>query len=68
MIICHYLQSCCDDGFGDWKPHLAMILSNSGLKPEVEGKAIAILGDTLGIYFTLFQLSTSFYIILLLYV
>lgn len=33
--------------FGDWKPHLAMLLSNSGYKPEVEHRAIITLGDTL---------------------
>lgn len=33
--------------FGDWKPHLAMLLSNSGYKPEVEHRAILTLGDTL---------------------
>lgn len=33
--------------FGDWKPHLAMLLSNSGYKPDVERRAILTLGDTL---------------------
>ncbi|CAG7819405.1 unnamed protein product [Allacma fusca] len=41
-------KSCCDDTFGDWKPHLAMILSNAGSRPEVEFKAIVKMGDTLG--------------------
>jgi len=40
-------QSCVDESFGDWKPHLAMLLSNSGNKPAVEMKAILTLGDTL---------------------
>ncbi|CAL8143615.1 unnamed protein product [Orchesella dallaii] len=41
------VTSCADDNFGDWKPHLAMLLSNSGSRPDVEQKAILTLGDTL---------------------
>ncbi|XP_015839573.1 protein transport protein Sec16B isoform X5 [Tribolium castaneum] len=36
-----------DEKWGDWRPHLAMILSNSTQRPEVNCKAITVLGDTL---------------------
>ncbi|XP_049821203.1 protein transport protein Sec16A-like isoform X4 [Aethina tumida] len=36
-----------DEKWGDWRPHLAMILSNSSQRPELNCKAIASLGDTL---------------------
>ncbi|XP_044761083.1 protein transport protein Sec16B isoform X2 [Coccinella septempunctata] len=40
--------SCvADDKWGDWRPHLAMMLSNSSLQPELNRKAIAAMGDTL---------------------
>ncbi|XP_049846042.1 protein transport protein Sec16A-like isoform X1 [Schistocerca gregaria] len=39
---------CADEEWGDWKPHLAMILSNSTQRPELDHKAITTLGDTLG--------------------
>lgn len=42
-----FVTACSDDGFGEWKPHLAMLLSNAGSKPEIEGKSIITLGDTL---------------------
>jgi len=42
------LQSCADEKWGDWKPHLAMILSNPSSRPELDFKAITTLGDTLG--------------------
>lgn len=38
---------CADEKWGDWKPHLAMILSNSSVQPDLEHRAIIILGDTL---------------------
>ncbi|ODN03346.1 Protein transport protein Sec16A [Orchesella cincta] len=41
------VTSCADESFGDWKPHLAMLLSNSGKNPEVEHRAMLTLGDTL---------------------
>lgn len=37
-----------DDKWGDWRPHLAMILSNTSSRPEIDHKAIMTLGDTLG--------------------
>ncbi|KAJ8938476.1 hypothetical protein NQ318_004116 [Aromia moschata] len=36
-----------DEKWGDWRPHLAMILSNSSHRPELNCKAIKTLGDTL---------------------
>ncbi|XP_048517146.1 protein transport protein Sec16B [Dendroctonus ponderosae] len=36
-----------DEKWGDWRPHLAMILSNSTQRPELNCKAITQLGDTL---------------------
>lgn len=41
-------QCVADDRWGDWRPHLAMILSNTSSRPEVDHKAIMTLGDTLG--------------------
>ncbi|KAL3278660.1 hypothetical protein HHI36_016197 [Cryptolaemus montrouzieri] len=41
------VTSVADEKWGDWKPHLAMILSNSSLQPELNRKAITALGDTL---------------------
>ncbi|CAH1786045.1 unnamed protein product [Owenia fusiformis] len=35
-----------DDAWGDWRPHLAMILSNSS-KPDMDRRSITTLGDTL---------------------
>ncbi|KAK9872597.1 hypothetical protein WA026_018729 [Henosepilachna vigintioctopunctata] len=40
-------QCVADEKWGDWKPHLAMILSNSSLQPDLNRKAITALGDTL---------------------
>lgn len=36
-----------DDKWGDWRPHLAMIISNSKEKPELVKKSIVQLGDHL---------------------
>lgn len=36
-----------DDKWGDWRPHLAMILANTSQKPELDRKAITTLGDSL---------------------
>lgn len=36
-----------DDKWGDWRPHLAMIISNSKDKPELVKKSIIQLGDHL---------------------
>ncbi|KAJ8981603.1 hypothetical protein NQ317_011882 [Molorchus minor] len=36
-----------DEKWGDWRPHLAMILSNHNHRPELNRVAITTLGDTL---------------------
>lgn len=36
-----------DDKWGDWRPHLAMIISNCTDKPELVKRSIMSLGDTL---------------------
>lgn len=45
MII--FIQSVYDEKWGDWRPHLAMILSNTTQRPELDRKAITTLADTL---------------------
>ncbi|KAK3087524.1 hypothetical protein FSP39_007014 [Pinctada imbricata] len=36
-----------DEKWGDWRPHLAMVLSNHSSRPDIERKSIMTLGDTL---------------------
>ncbi|KAL3871831.1 hypothetical protein ACJMK2_039803 [Sinanodonta woodiana] len=36
-----------EEKWGDWRPHLAMILSNQSHKPDLDRKSITSLGDTL---------------------
>ncbi|KAM7348709.1 endoplasmic reticulum export factor secretory 16 isoform 2-T4 [Cochliomyia hominivorax] len=36
-----------DEKWGDWRPHLSMILSNTSQKPDLDRKAITTLGDSL---------------------
>ena len=36
-----------DEKWGDWRPHLAMLMSNSSEKPELIKKSITTLGDSL---------------------
>ncbi|ESO98713.1 hypothetical protein LOTGIDRAFT_231137 [Lottia gigantea] len=36
-----------DERWGDWRPHLAMILSNHTSKSDIDRKSITTLGDTL---------------------
>ncbi|XP_054719971.1 protein transport protein Sec16A-like [Uloborus diversus] len=36
-----------DKKWGDWRPHLAMILSNPSSHPDVDSRSITTLGDTL---------------------
>ncbi|XP_043772296.1 protein transport protein Sec16A isoform X3 [Cervus elaphus] len=41
-------STCCgDEKWGDWRPHLAMILSNLSSNVDVESRAMATMGDTL---------------------
>lgn len=42
------LQCAADKKWGDWRPHLAMMLSNQTSSLELDRKAILTLGDTLG--------------------
>ncbi|KFO30673.1 Protein transport protein Sec16B [Fukomys damarensis] len=40
--------TCCGDNqWGDWRPHLAVILSNQSGDPELHQRAIVTMGDTL---------------------
>ncbi|MBN3289693.1 SC16B protein, partial [Polypterus senegalus] len=39
--------NCGHDRWGDWKPHLAMMLSNQTSDPEVYQKAVISMADTL---------------------
>uniref|UniRef100_A0A1B0CTM0 Protein transport protein sec16 n=1 Tax=Lutzomyia longipalpis TaxID=7200 RepID=A0A1B0CTM0_LUTLO len=41
------VTSAVDEKWGDWRPHLAMIISNTSQKPELNIKAITTLGDSL---------------------
>jgi len=42
-------STCCgDEKWGDWRPHLAMVLSNLSSNVDVESRAMATMGDTLG--------------------
>lgn len=41
-------KCCADEKWGDWRPHLAMILSNSTSRPDLDLKAVTTLGDSLG--------------------
>ncbi|XP_045879858.1 protein transport protein Sec16A isoform X3 [Meles meles] len=41
-------STCCgDEKWGDWRPHLAMVLSNLSSNVDVECRAMATMGDTL---------------------
>ncbi|XP_078082316.1 protein transport protein Sec16A isoform X2 [Mustelus asterias] len=40
--------TCCgDERWGDWRPHLAMVLSNLSSGPDLDRKTITTMGDTL---------------------
>jgi len=41
-------QLAADEKWGDWRPHLSIILSNPTARPELDRKSIVTLGDTLG--------------------
>ena len=41
-------QCCGDEKWGDWRPHLAMVLSNLNNNVDVESRTMATMGDTLG--------------------
>ncbi|KAM5328059.1 protein transport protein Sec16A isoform 3-T6 [Glossophaga mutica] len=41
-------STCCgDEKWGDWRPHLAMVLSNLSHNVEMEARTMATMGDTL---------------------
>ncbi|KAM6183251.1 protein transport protein Sec16A isoform 2-T2 [Erethizon dorsatum] len=41
-------STCCgDEKWGDWRPHLAMVLSNLSSNVDVESRTMATMGDTL---------------------
>ncbi|KAG8518657.1 LOW QUALITY PROTEIN: Protein transport protein Sec16A [Galemys pyrenaicus] len=41
-------STCCgDEKWGDWRPHLAMVLSNLSNNVDVESRTMATMGDTL---------------------
>lgn len=42
------LQCCGDAMWGDWRPHLAVLLSNKVGDMELNHRAIVNMGDTLG--------------------
>lgn len=41
-------QCCGSEKWGDWRPHLAVMLSNETGDPVVQQRAIVTMGDTLG--------------------
>ncbi|GIZ02513.1 hypothetical protein CEXT_279332 [Caerostris extrusa] len=41
------VTNVADKRWGDWRPHLAMILSNPSSQPDVDSRSITTLGDTL---------------------
>lgn len=45
-----YLLQCCTDTWGDWREHLAMILSNQHVNINNARNATIQLGDSLSMY------------------
>lgn len=45
---CSPSQCCGSEKWGDWRPHLAVMLSNETGDPAVQQRAIVTMGDTLG--------------------
>lgn len=43
-----YSQCYGKEKWGDWRPHLAIMLSNETGDPAIQQKAIVTMGDTLG--------------------
>lgn len=48
LIVMIFSQCCGNEKWGDWRPHLAAMLSNETGDPAVQQKAIVTMGDTLG--------------------
>ncbi|KAB0392270.1 hypothetical protein E2I00_006838, partial [Balaenoptera physalus] len=42
-----HARCCGDEKWGDWRPHLAMVLSNLNNNVDVEARTMATMGDTL---------------------
>lgn len=42
------LQCCGEEKWGDWRPHLAMVLSNLTHSQDLDTRTISTMGDTLG--------------------
>lgn len=41
-------QCCGEEKWGDWRPHLAMVLSNLTHTLDLDTRTITTMGDTLG--------------------
>lgn len=49
LFLLSFPSQCCGDSkWGDWRPHLAVILSNHVGEAELNHRAIVTMGDTLG--------------------
>lgn len=48
IIFCFFWQCCGDEKWGDWRPHLAMVLSNLTHTLDLDTRTISTMGDTLG--------------------
>lgn len=47
--ICLVPTQCCgEEKWGDWRPHLAMVLSNLTHTLDLDTRTITTMGDTLG--------------------
>lgn len=44
------LQCCGEEKWGDWRPHLAMVLSNLTHSQDLDTRTISTMGDTLGMH------------------
>lgn len=42
------MQCCGEEKWGDWRPHLAMVLSNLTHNLNLDTRTITTMGDTLG--------------------
>ena len=61
------LQSCADEKWGDWRPHLSMILSNLIDNDDLDVKSITSLGDSLGKFFKFLYFSMQYVVFLAFY-
>lgn len=43
-----FIQCCGEEKWGDWRPHLAMVLSNLTHTLDLDTRTITTMGDTLG--------------------